>query len=94
MCYPDEPPNDFGNDNADMEIPESLHEAVAGPCSPNNGLLFSAGEVPVSAMSESLARALRNSASSGEAQLPDEGFDFEENDPFYCEGIVHTFHLP
>ena len=25
---------------------------------------------------------------AGEAQLPDEGFNFNENDPFYCEGTV------
>jgi hypothetical protein len=78
-----------------MEIPEVLRETAAVPCLPENGLLFSAGEEPVSAMSESLARALQNSAGLvDEAQLPDEGFDFEEDDPFYCEGTVYTFSLP
>jgi hypothetical protein len=89
----DEPPDDFGNDNADTDIPDPLPEVIVGPRLHDNGILFSAGEDPVSAMSESLARALRNSSSStseaGEAELRDEGFDFEENDPYYCEGTTY-----
>jgi hypothetical protein len=45
-------------------------------------------------MAKSLARALQNTtgfpSERGEAQLPDDGFDLEETDPFYCEGTVHT----
>jgi hypothetical protein len=96
--FPDGAPDVFGDNNADADIPDLLHEAVTDPHLHDNSVLFSAGEEPVSAMAESLSRALRNSASSAfeasEAQLPDEGFDFAEGDPFYCEGTVYTFSLP
>lgn len=72
----------------------SCEAAADLPYVHNNSPLFSAGDEPVSAMAKSLARALQNmtgfQSERGEAQLPDDGFDLEETDPFYCDGTVHT----
>ncbi|KAH9958912.1 hypothetical protein BJV74DRAFT_799986 [Russula compacta] len=85
-AFSGEPSNDFGDATADLGTPEPLYEAVAGPPLPDDNIMYSTGEEPISFMAESLAQALRNSGLVGEAQLPDEGFDFDENDPFYCDG--------
>jgi hypothetical protein len=57
-AFPDGTPDVFGDNNADADIPDFLHEAVTGPHLHDNDVLFSAGEEPVSAMAKSLSRVL------------------------------------
>ena len=54
-AFSGKPPDNFGDTNADVGTPEPLHEAITGPILPNDSILFSTGEEPVSLMAESLA---------------------------------------